>query len=90
MRSGVGHADVDGVQFAHDSEVGGRVEKAGAAETRHVLRGHIGNVGSAGNDRVDLAFVQIDAGRVKAASGEFDREWQADVSETDDARAGAA
>ena len=38
----------------------------------------------------DLSRVEVDADRVEAGAGEFDRERQADVAEADDANAGGA
>ena len=52
------------------------------------LRGrHVRDVGRALVDRVDLAPIEIDAGRDEARARELDRERQPDVAEADDADA---
>ena len=73
-----------------DAEVGRRAQPAAGDEPRDVLAGDVGDVGLAPIDGVDLALIEVDAGRDEAGAGELDRERQADVAEADDADARGA
>ena len=71
-------------------EVGRRVQEAGVAQARDVLRTDVRNVRTAGVDRFDLALVEVNTGGVEAAARKLDRKGQSDISETDDTRAGTS
>ena len=79
------HADVDGVEFLDDGEVRGRVELAGLSEGADLRRGHVRDVRLPIVDCLDLAAIEIDAGRVEPRLGELHGKGQPDVSQADDA-----
>ena len=85
LRSGVGTQMLIVSSSADDREVGRRVEPAGGAELLARRLRHVGDVRAPGDDRVDLARVEVDAGRVEPVAGEFDGQRQPDVAEADDA-----
>ena len=72
-----------------DREVGRRVQPAAGVQRLDVGGRDVGDVGPALVDRVHLARVEVDAGRVESRFCEFHRERQADISEADHAGSGA-
>ena len=57
------------------------VQAVGAPKLADVGRRDVLDVGLAAVDRVDLAPIEIDAGRVEARAGQLDGQRQADVAQ---------
>ena len=81
------HADVDRVEIAQHGKIRRRIEPVCLTQRRDIGGRHIGNVRAAGHDLVDLALIEIDAGRLQPVAGEFHCQRQADIAEPDHARA---
>ncbi len=90
LRERRGDAHVDGVHALERAEVRRRGEVTGADQRPHDGGRHVLDVGLAGQELPDPGFVDVDAGDVEAGLGEFDRQRQPDVAQSDHGQAGGA
>ena len=82
-----GNADVDHVAGGKLAEVDSRLELALLHRHRHLVGGHVVDVGGSLLERPDLVLVELEAGHPVVGLGELDRQRQPHVAEADHADA---